>query len=137
MKDGRNLKRDAKNHYLFWDAKSKRPYRWGTGWGNSAQWIGFLGYEISRDGQIRLRKSSIAGQAEKIIKQALRIRFCQKYRQTMIEQFEKRAIGGSKIDALSNITDQSPFNLQRAKLEKLKARKLRRLLTSNFQSSNT
>ena len=55
----------------------------------------------------------------------------------MIEQFEKRAIGGSKIDALSNITDQSPFNLQRAKLEKLKARKLRRLLTSNFQSSNT
>lgn len=137
MKDGRNLKRDAKNHYLFWDAKSKRPYRWGSGLGNSAQWIGFLGYEISREGQIRIRKSSIAGQAEKIIKQALRIRFCMKYRQSMITQFKQRAIGGSKIDALSNIIDQAPFNLQRAKLEKLKARKLRRLLTSNFQSSNT
>lgn len=49
----------------------------------------------------------------------------------MITQFKQRAIGGSKIDALSNITDQSPFNLQRAKLEKLKARKLRSLLTRN------
>lgn len=48
----------------------------------------------------------------------------------MIMQFEKRAIGGSKIDALSNITDQSPFNQQRAKLEKLKARKLRGLTNS-------
>ena len=85
---------------------------------------------VSREGQIRIRKSSIAGQAEKIIKQALRIRFCQKYRQSMIMQFEKRAIGGSKIDALSNITDQSPFNQQRAKLEKLKARKLRGLTNS-------
>lgn len=48
----------------------------------------------------------------------------------MIMQFEKRAIGGSKIDALSNIIDQAPFNLQRAKLEKLKARKLRGLTNS-------
>ena len=128
MKDGFVLKRDANNHYPFWDAKSKRPYRWGVGLGNSAEWIGFLGYEISRSGQIRLRKSSIANQAKKIIKQVLRIRFCQKYRKTMILRFSERTVGGSKIDSISNITDQAPFNLQRAKLERLKARKLHSIM---------
>jgi hypothetical protein len=129
MKDGRRLLQDAKNHYLFWDAKSKEPYRWGLGSGNAAQWIGFLGYEISRAGHIRLRKSSVAAQAEKIVKQAWRIRLCPTcYRQQMITRFEQRTIGGSKIDTLSHITDPSPFNQQRAKLAKLKARKIRRLL---------
>ena len=128
MKNGLSLKRDAGRHYLFWDAKSKLPYLWGEGAGNAAQWIGFLGYEVSRDGQIRLRKSSVANQAEKIVKRAMRIRSGEQHLQAdMIQRFARQPIGGSRIDRLSNITDPTPFNQQRNKLVRLKARKLRTL----------
>ena len=125
MKTGLRLKRDANGHYLFWDAKSKRPYLWGAGRGNAAEWIGFLGYEVSRDGQIRLRKSSVANQAERIVKEAQHIRFCAEHKQSRLKRFADRAVGGSKIDALTHITDTTLFDLQRSKLERLKARKLR------------
>ena len=45
------------NH--FWKIKSHLPFLWGKGEGNCNLYIGFLGYEIRRDGRIRLRKSNI------------------------------------------------------------------------------
>ncbi len=51
------------NH--FWKIKSHRPFFWGRGDGDSNLYIGFLGYEIRRDGRIRLRKSNIMGFKDK------------------------------------------------------------------------
>ena len=129
MKDGRKLHKDDKNQYLFWEAKSKKPYLWGDGPGDASQWIGYLGYEISRDGKIRLRKSSIAAVAEKIYKQALRIRFYDQHRQAQIDKFAQDKIGGGRIDTITHIVSQELYDQQRAKLAKLKARKLRKLQT--------
>ncbi len=132
MKDGVRLQKKD-NVCLFWEAKTKLPYRWGNGPGSASKWIGFLGYEISRDGEARLRKSSVAKQAEKIVKEAEKIRHePASSRAEKIAEFENSRIGGSKIDSFANlIMDASPYRLQRAKLEKLKARKLRSLLTRN------
>lgn len=51
------------NH--FWKIKSHLPFLWGKGEGNSNFYIGFLGYEIRRDGRMRLRKSNITRFDEK------------------------------------------------------------------------
>lgn len=52
----------------YWTNKSKSVYKWGKGSGDSAFWIGFVGYEISRDGDIRIRKSTLASQFSRINK---------------------------------------------------------------------
>lgn len=50
----------------YWDEKTKAPFRWGEGEGNAAEWIGFVGYEISCHGDVRLRKSTLKKQFNKI-----------------------------------------------------------------------
>jgi len=42
----------------FWHQKSHKPFLWGDGTGNSNRYVGFLGYEMSRDGEVRLRRSN-------------------------------------------------------------------------------
>lgn len=51
----------------FWEIKSHRPFLWGekTDDSNSNRYIGFLGYEIRRDGRMRLRKNNIKRFEEK------------------------------------------------------------------------
>ena len=54
----------------FWAVKSHSPYLWGDGdVGSSNRYIGFLGYELSRKGQLRLRKSNIEKLKEHFIRQ--------------------------------------------------------------------
>ncbi|SDI84196.1 reverse transcriptase/maturase family protein [Chryseobacterium jejuense] len=45
----------------FWseDTKSKSPYRWSGSFRNSTKWIGFVGYEVSFNNEIRVRKRSL------------------------------------------------------------------------------
>lgn len=43
----------------FWHLKSHNPFLWADGEDNCNRYIGFLGYEMRRDGRIRLRKSNI------------------------------------------------------------------------------
>jgi hypothetical protein len=50
----------------YWDEKTKAPFRWGPGEGNAADWIGFVGYEVRSNGEIRLRKSTLNKQFAKI-----------------------------------------------------------------------
>ena len=47
---------------------------WGKGEGNSNYYIGFLGYEIRRDGRLRLRKSNIQRFDEKFERQQFALR---------------------------------------------------------------
>ena len=50
----------------YWNSKSKSVYRWGDGnKSTESRWIGFVGYEISRHGDIRIRKSSIRKEKKK------------------------------------------------------------------------
>lgn len=49
----------------FWADKSKSPYRWDLGRDDSPEWIGFVGYEIKRDGSIRIRKKSLKKEIKK------------------------------------------------------------------------
>ena len=54
----------------FWKVKSHSPYLWGDGdIGSSNRYIGFLGYELSREGQLRLRKSNIEKLKEHFLRQ--------------------------------------------------------------------
>jgi hypothetical protein len=59
---GRNKKR-------FWDGKSKLPYLWRSGeLGPGVPWIGFLGYQLKRDGTLRIRRASIQREIAKQMK---------------------------------------------------------------------
>lgn len=47
----------------FWKVKSKSVYHWGE---LGSDWIGFVGYEIKRTGEIRIRKKSLTKEKTKI-----------------------------------------------------------------------
>ena len=50
----------------YWDTKTKSVYQWIRDDINvGSRWIGFVGYEINRDGQVRIRKSSIKKEKRK------------------------------------------------------------------------
>lgn len=51
----------------FWKEKSKSPYKWSSNHKKESTfpWIGFVGYEVHFDGDIRVRKSSLKKEKEK------------------------------------------------------------------------
>lgn len=49
----------------FWSGKSKGPYQWGKIEEINFPWIGFVGYEINNDGEIRIRKKSFEKEIKK------------------------------------------------------------------------
>lgn len=53
------------NYKIFWDGKSKGPYKWGKIEKKSYPWIGFVGYEINFLGEIRVRKKSLKKEFKK------------------------------------------------------------------------
>ena len=63
---GDNYKDGNRTLAGYWDEKTKAPFRWGRGEGNAAEWIGFVGYEIDCEGNVRLRKSTFKKQINKI-----------------------------------------------------------------------
>jgi hypothetical protein len=46
----------------FWALKSKGPYIWSK---ENVPWVGFVGYEINRNGEIRIRKKSLKKEKDK------------------------------------------------------------------------
>ena len=51
----------------FWKGKSKDAYAWAMGRKDAAEWIGFVGYEMRRDGALRIRKKSFRKELDKQI----------------------------------------------------------------------
>lgn len=49
----------------FWKGKSKDVYPWVMGQKDAAEWIGFVGYEMRRDGIMRIRKRSFRKELDK------------------------------------------------------------------------
>ena len=52
-------------HKEFWKGKSKDAYLWAMGREDASEWIGFVGYEMNRDGLLRIRKKSFRNEIEK------------------------------------------------------------------------
>ena len=66
FKEVSDLKRGRRNRGSFWEAKSKEPYLWGKGEGDASNWVAFLGYELHRRGDIRVRKDKTDQELRKI-----------------------------------------------------------------------
>ncbi|EHM7981853.1 reverse transcriptase domain-containing protein [Elizabethkingia anophelis] len=86
----------------FWseDTKSKSPYKWSHSLTNSTRWIGFVGYEVSYNNEIRVRKRSLKKEKSKqreLIEQTLSSlkNGQRKSKDTIIESVWNRLIGMS------------------------------------------
>ena len=86
----------------FWKIKSHEPFLWDDGDDNANRYIGFLGYEIRRNGRIRLRKSNISRIAEKFRRQEYALRRYRKNHTT--EEFFKH-----QNEALDKIMDSVDY----------------------------
>ena len=86
----------------FWKIKSHEPFLWDDGDDNANRYIGFLGYEIRRNGRIRLRKSNISRIAEKFRRQQYALRRYRKNHTT--DEFLKR-----QKEALDKIMDSVDY----------------------------
>jgi len=65
-KDVDDFKSGDKTRSGFWHAKSKNVYLWGSGDGNASDWVAFVGYEMRRTGEIRIRKDKIDSEFKRI-----------------------------------------------------------------------
>lgn len=65
-KDVSEFKNGKKTGSGFWHSKSKNVYRWGPGPGNASDWVAFVGYEMRRTGEIRLRKDKVDSECRRI-----------------------------------------------------------------------
>lgn len=75
MKFGRNTN--------CWKAKTRQTYKWDVGKDNAAEWIGFVGYEIKRTGEVRVRKTTLdkeINKQKKVFREDFREIFAQKSR---------------------------------------------------------
>jgi len=86
----------------FWseETKSKSPYRWSNSFLNSTKWIGFVGYEVSFNNQIRVRRRSLKKEKLKqqhLIDMTLRSlkKGQRKSKDTIIESVCNRLVGMS------------------------------------------
>mgnify|MGYP003658524048 CR=1 FL=1 len=62
---------------IFWSNKSKAPYQWGfpdEHPDSKVPWLSFVGYQVNRKGEVRVRKSSIKKELDKQKREAVRIR---------------------------------------------------------------
>lgn len=82
-----NIKNGVKTTPRFWHAKSKHVYLWGRGEANSSDWVGFVGFEMRRTGEIRVRKDKIDTEAKRIAKTYYSV-IKSKHPEKRIEQFK-------------------------------------------------
>lgn len=67
-KDVGDFKHGKKTAADFWHSKTKNVYLWGPGPGDASEWVAFVGYEMRRTGEIRIRKDKIDAEFRKIAK---------------------------------------------------------------------
>lgn len=65
-KDVSDCKSGVKTKSSFWHSKTKNVYLWGRGDGSASDWVGFLGYEMRRTGEVRIRKDKIDAEFKRI-----------------------------------------------------------------------
>lgn len=77
-KDVTDCKSGRKTKAEFWRAKSKNVYLWGPGDGATSDWVAFVGYEMRRTGEIRIRKDKIDEEFKRIAHQYYNIIYSKK-----------------------------------------------------------
>lgn len=68
-KDVADFKNGKKTGAGFWHSKTKNVYLWGPGAGAASDWVAFVGYEMRRAGDIRIRKDKIDAEFRKIARE--------------------------------------------------------------------
>ena len=122
----------------FWKAKSHRPFLWGEGEGNSNRYIGFLGYELHRDGKMRLRKDNVMRFKEKFrrLYYALR-RYKEKHSEEKFAEHQTQTFEKALSMAFYTAFDQETFKKgsQYRYMTKLKERTVKRLAKVKVKDS--
>ena len=84
------LKNGVRTKAEFWKAKSKTVFKWGNGGGDASDWIAFVGYEMRRTGEIRVRKDKITEQFRHIARAYHQLRTAGEGTEEMaLERFER------------------------------------------------
>ena len=65
-KDVAGFKNGRKTAAGFWHSKTKNVYLWGPGPGAASDWIAFVGHEMRRTGEVRIRKDKVDAEFRKI-----------------------------------------------------------------------
>lgn len=65
-RDVSEFKNGPRTHRGYWKAKSKNVFKWGDGGGDASDWVAFVGYEMRRTGEVRLRKDKIDAEFKRI-----------------------------------------------------------------------
>ena len=94
LKGVSGFKQGSRTHREFWDAKSKEVFKWGTGGGDASDWVAFVGYEMRRTGEIRLRKDKVDRECKRIARVYYKAFFSKK------EDKERLLEGFSEVNEL-------------------------------------
>lgn len=97
---------DPRKHY--WSIKSHEPFLWDDGDDNANRYIGFLGYEIRRDGRIRLRKSNVRNIADKFRRQQFALSRSRKKYTLIIFREHAREVLNKLMDCVDNYKELLP-----------------------------
>ena len=100
-KDVSDFKSGRKTGAGFWHSKSKNVYLWGPGCGDASDWIAFLGYEMRRTGEIRVRKDKIDMEFKRIAKRYFDIIYSKAVKSGEPLSEEKKAQAMERMDSLA------------------------------------
>lgn len=101
QKDVADCKSGRKTKAEFWHSKSKNVYLWGPGDGAASDWVAFVGYEMRRTGEIRVRKDKIDAEFKRIAHKYYDIIYSKKVTSGESVTEEKRRELFEKMDKLS------------------------------------
>ena len=142
VSDAKSTKDPTVTTGRFWQIKSHHTFLWGDGEGDSNRYIGFLGYEMRRTGNMRLRRSNILRFKEKTGRLFYALRRYQmddKHTNEEVEQHNNQTF--EKL--MAGMDFYTAFNKERFKkgsqykyMEKLKDRIERRLNRLKTDISN-
>ena len=99
-KDVSSYKSGARTKPGFWHAKTKNVYLWGSGSGDASDWVAFVGYEMRRTGEIRIRKDKIDLEIKRIAKKYHDIIHSKAVTSGEVLSVEKQEELMTRIDAL-------------------------------------
>jgi hypothetical protein len=121
----------------YWDIKSRKPFLWGRSKNkeeDQVDWVGFLGYEIRRTGEIRIRRSSL-NEKFKSIKRRYRSgaktniakgKFAGNIEKEIANRIEKFITEG--LTSARSLSANKYLNTQTSKLDKYTKKQLANLL---------
>ena len=140
-----SVRKGDKLRTAYWDIKSRLPFLWGRSneEEDQADWIGFLGYEMRRTGEIRVRRSSLNDKFVSIKRKyytGAKTRIARGKFPGNIETEIDNRIERFKTDGYvlaRSLTSNEYLKTQLCKLDKYAKRNLIRLLYKIYKNNNS